>query len=175
MIRPSFSIDLGRDDGQRWALFLSRLLSTFPSLVSFILFVNQLFHPRLIKGNSIFLDRILIDPSMISKVDVYSSLNSTCQNALVLNSTLQTLLRFPTELEVLERNLSYKLEILLEFPFGTGMIVIKFHSGDPRACTRTYTKRRLTTSIHIECTDGEELEEESVSRCRFATITKVTR
>lgn len=140
-----------------WTLFLNRLLSNFRrwSLSYWQLFINQLFHPPLIKGNSILLDRILIVPSIISKVDLYSSLK------VYLLECLHHLPDSPvSSLRTWNRP-----RCSLRYQHDSNQIPFWRFQG----LHRTYTRRRHTTSIHIETEEG------SVWRCHFARIIKVTR
>jgi hypothetical protein len=84
------------------------------------------------------------------------------QDALMINTLGQVVLGLFAELKVFHCNLSHKLVVILEFLTLGQVVVVKFHPSNLRVCGRTYTERRHTTTVNVERTIREEIEEQTI-------------
>lgn len=80
----------------------------------------------------------------------------------MINTLGQVILSLLAELKIFHSNLAHKLEILFKLlPLGK-MIIVKFHPGDVRISSRTDPERRHATTVDVQRTVWEEVQEQAI-------------
>ena len=69
-----------------------------------------------------------------------------------------------TQLKVLHSHLTDELEVLLKFVADFEVVVVELHSSDVRIGCWTHSEHRHSSTVHIQRTVREEVEEEAIIR-----------